>query len=517
MSDLASVTPAEPQRMHRFVRNVVWNWSHVGLALFSSLLLSPYIIRKLGAEGYGIWSLVFSIISYYGLLDFGFRSAVVYFSARYLATGEHDKLNSLISTLTLFSSAMALLLAGLTVVLSRHADRLFKVSPGMQHTFAILILLVGLAVSLNVVFNVAGGVLEGAQRFDLVSQALIASFVVRYFGGAAMLALGFGLLSMGVLAFLAQLLLYALGIWNVLRVFPQVSLAPRMASKRVFQEAASYGIHTFAASIGSQVLDNSAPIIIGLYLPAAFVGFYNLPYRMLQYAADAVSRIGMVAAPQATELAARGRLQTVSKLAIFSNRYAFTLYMPLALGAALYGHELLRFWVGPDFAQKSLPVLHALVFGTALAQAGQFSSSTILFGLSRHRLYCYLMLLEAGLSVAGMIYVVPRYGIAGAAILGSALMVVSRGICAPALLCHYLEFPLPLYFLQIYARPRVTAVPVAVLLYWFQQHWTVHNLFQTVVLIGLAGMLFYLGALFTCVQAEHRSLLLNWLLRRKSG
>jgi O-antigen/teichoic acid export membrane protein len=517
MSDLASVTPAQPQRAHRFVRNVFWNWSHVGLGLFSALILSPYIIRKLGAEGYGIWSLVFSILGYYGLLDFGFRSAVVYFSARYMATGEHDKLNSLISTLTLFSSAMALVLGAVTVVLSRHADRLFKVSPGMQPTFAVLILLVGLAVSLNVVFNIAGGVLEGAQRFDLANQARIASFVVRYFGGAAMLALGFGLVSMGVVAFLAQILLYALSIWNVLRVFPQVRLAPRMASTKVFREAATYGIHTFTASIGTQVLDNSAPIIIGLCLPAAFVGFYSLPVRMLQYAADAVSRIGIVAAPQATEFAARGQLRTVSKLAIFSNRYAFALYMPVVLGTALFGNELLHFWVGPEFAQKSLPVLHALVFGTALAQAGQFSSSAILFGLSRHRLYAYLLLVEAGLSVAGMFYVVPRYGIAGAAILGSALMVLSRGICAPALLCHYLEFPLRLYFLRIYARPLATAVPVAMLLYWFKQHWAVHNLFQTVVLIGCAGTLFYLGASFTCLESEHRSLLLNWLLRRKSG
>jgi O-antigen/teichoic acid export membrane protein len=46
------------------------------------------VIHHLGDERYGIWAQVFSLVDYYGLVDFGFRSAVVKYAAHFRATGE---------------------------------------------------------------------------------------------------------------------------------------------------------------------------------------------------------------------------------------------------------------------------------------------------------------------------------------------------------------------------------------------------------------------------------------------
>jgi hypothetical protein len=40
-------------------------------------LLSPYLIRKLGSDAYGVWILAFGLIEYCWLFDLGFRSATV--------------------------------------------------------------------------------------------------------------------------------------------------------------------------------------------------------------------------------------------------------------------------------------------------------------------------------------------------------------------------------------------------------------------------------------------------------
>ena len=60
--------------------------------LFIAIVLQPYIIRKLGDVGYGIWVLVLGLIDYYWLLDLGFRSATIKYSAEYRATGETGKI-----------------------------------------------------------------------------------------------------------------------------------------------------------------------------------------------------------------------------------------------------------------------------------------------------------------------------------------------------------------------------------------------------------------------------------------
>src|ERR1700726_2404863 len=112
------VQPIRSTRGERFVRNVLWNWSHVGVTLFSAVILSRFIIRKLGAEGYGLWQLSYSMIGYYGLLELGFRSAVVFYSARHRALQEYDALNELITTLVVYFSVVAAVLIGISALVA---------------------------------------------------------------------------------------------------------------------------------------------------------------------------------------------------------------------------------------------------------------------------------------------------------------------------------------------------------------------------------------------------------------
>lgn len=39
---------------------MLWNWLGVAVSLFTGFVLSPVVMRRLGAERYGIWTLVFS-------------------------------------------------------------------------------------------------------------------------------------------------------------------------------------------------------------------------------------------------------------------------------------------------------------------------------------------------------------------------------------------------------------------------------------------------------------------------
>src|SRR5947209_17578928 len=81
---MSTVTPPQPShRGKRFVLNVLWNWLGVGATLISGLLLSPYMIRKIVPEAYGVWALSFALVVYYWFLDFGLRHAVIAYVALY--------------------------------------------------------------------------------------------------------------------------------------------------------------------------------------------------------------------------------------------------------------------------------------------------------------------------------------------------------------------------------------------------------------------------------------------------
>ena len=69
----------------------------------------PFLIRALGDQWYGMWTLVVTITAYYTLLDFGIARAATRFLARAITLDDVAETNSVVIT------ALAIL-AGLAVI-----------------------------------------------------------------------------------------------------------------------------------------------------------------------------------------------------------------------------------------------------------------------------------------------------------------------------------------------------------------------------------------------------------------
>ena len=80
--------PAAPPTRPGFLNNVIWGWAGVVVNLIIGIVLAPIIVKKLGVEQYGVWVLLFSLLDYMRVLDFGFRAAVVNGCARCRARSE---------------------------------------------------------------------------------------------------------------------------------------------------------------------------------------------------------------------------------------------------------------------------------------------------------------------------------------------------------------------------------------------------------------------------------------------
>ncbi len=504
------------RRGERFFTNVLWSWLGVGLTIISGIFLSPYLIGKLGDEAYGVWVLVFGLMENYWVLDLGLRSATVKYSAHYRATGERDKINEVLNTGVIFFAAIAIALFFASVLLSRHVDRLFQVSPAYRQPLAVLVLVVGSSWAFGMIFNIFNACLEGFQRFDVASRIIISVTTARVAGMFTLLALGYGLVALGVFVVICQAFGYALTWLAVCRVFPEHRFGPRYASWSMFKQLAGYGIHTLTGGVAYQLLNQSAPLMIGHFRPVAFVAYYNVPVRLLQYTGDAVDRVGLVTSANTAEMAAREEMGAIATLGRYVNRYCLTLFLPLAIFLSAYGADLIRVWIRkPEFVAQSAPLLPVLLIGTTLAIAAQFNSSSILYGMARHRWFARGLLVEGLALIAALYFLVPRYGIAGAAWAASLLMVADRGIFTPWLACRYLKIGFARYMLSIYARPVVTAVPVAFFAYWLKGH-AIPGASLTQVLAGAASIAaaYYGLAFFSVLEPHHRSLLLESVSRR---
>ena len=65
--------------------NVLTNYVAKIATLATGFVMTPFMLHRLGADQFGLWVLVASVVAYGGLLDFGLSSAVVKYVARYRA------------------------------------------------------------------------------------------------------------------------------------------------------------------------------------------------------------------------------------------------------------------------------------------------------------------------------------------------------------------------------------------------------------------------------------------------
>src|SRR6266404_935706 len=68
-------------RSFQIARAASANWIALVITFVVAFFLTPFVIHRLGQLSYGIWTLVVSMVSYFGLFDLGLRSAVTRFVA----------------------------------------------------------------------------------------------------------------------------------------------------------------------------------------------------------------------------------------------------------------------------------------------------------------------------------------------------------------------------------------------------------------------------------------------------
>jgi O-antigen/teichoic acid export membrane protein len=505
----------ESSQAQRFFINVLWNWLSVGANIFTAIFLTRYLIHKLGDQRYGIWAIVSALIEYIFLFDLGFRSAIVNFISRLRVQRDNDGINEVLNTALFYFTCVALLVIFLTIALAGQGHRFFKIDPEDRADFAFLLTLMGFTWAVGLVSNIFQASLEAFQQFKSYNHIFIVMMLLRATGYAVLLYLGYGLRALGWVLVSAQFLGYFLMFITFRRAFAELKFSRRFVRVERWKEMARYGVNSVIASSGSLFLNQGPPLLIGHYLPTAFAGYYSVPSRLLNYMVEMIARIGFVTVPKTAELYALGRTDQIVRLGAFINRYSLALFMPASVFMAIYGKELINRWLGPAFGSQSGPLLSIFAISVALAIAGQFNSSQILFGIAKHGPYAVSIVLESLLALLGMALALPHYGIFGAACVAAALTIANRGFITPWIVCRRLHCSYLSYMSGIYVRPLLSAVPVVALALWIKYFWlsgqTWLDLISAATIIGVTGLLL---CLFTCVDAEHRVMFRDTLLRR---
>ena len=114
-------------RTAQFAVNAAANYGRMLVQIATLAVLTPYIIGHIGRDDFGLWSLVISALGFLSLLDLGFGTGVVKYVAECHGSGDTERRNRILSTLTAVYLAIAVASGVCIAVLSLRFNQIFDI------------------------------------------------------------------------------------------------------------------------------------------------------------------------------------------------------------------------------------------------------------------------------------------------------------------------------------------------------------------------------------------------------
>ncbi len=396
------------------MKNTFINFIGMALPLFIGLLTIPFVIRKLGTDRFGILSLIWVVFGYFGILDLGLGRATIRYIAACLGTGNMTDVPRFYWTTILLQGGFGIIGAALIVIATPLlTERILNIPAGFVPEAKTTFLILAFSLPITIITPAVRGVLEAAQRFDLVNLVKIPASAAFYLLPFLGVLVGFKL--PGIVLLIACSRVLALVAWGWLTRLHFPTVFSRIAIDRTkLRPLLGFGGWVTLSSLIWPVITSLDRFMIGAFLTMSAVSFYSAPYEVVTRLGVIPGSLGMTLFPAFSVLNGRENAAEGSRVFIRSTKYLFLVLAPLSIFLAFFAGDFLQIWLGGDFRLESTRVFQILLLGY-LAGALANIPYGFLQAVGRPDLPTKYQLIELAYYGPLMWVFIKTWGIAGAA------------------------------------------------------------------------------------------------------
>lgn len=344
---------------HALVRNALFGGGGRLLTLAVGLVMTPYLIHRLGAEGFGVWALVAVITGFAGLLDPAIRNSLVKHLAETDIGADRSGRDAVVTAALLFYLPLScVVLAGFPLARGPLLQ-LLRLSPELHAEAgdAFLLGLFGLAVSW--VLGVFPALVDARQRMDLTNGLGMVCLLLTAALTIAAVERGLGVRGVAG-AQLAGISAFHLGaIALAWRVAGPLRVSFTTIDGRWFRRIVRFGLTLHVSTACCIVNRQLDKVLLSRFAGLITVGSYEIGVRMAANAGSFHPFLTSALLPAASQLRAQGDAARLRDIYHRASRYLFAVGIPPFVFLALHAPEVVTAWIGrPDpFAAAVLMVL----------------------------------------------------------------------------------------------------------------------------------------------------------------
>jgi len=398
----------------RLARNTVWNLVGLGAPMVVAVVSIPLLISGLGEARFGILTLVWMVVGYFGLFDLGLGRALTMLVAERLGSGRHDEVVPVMWTAGLLMLGLGLLGGAVLVLLAPWlTGSVLKIPPELLEEARTGFIL--LAASIPFVIGTSGfvGYLAARQRFDLINYVRIPLGLFTFLGPLAMLQFSTSLVGIVAVLVIGRIVAWLVHLALCLHISPELK-RPAPMTRTIVRRLLGFGGWMTVTNVVGPLMVQMDRFLIGSMVSMVAVTYYVTPLEV-------VSRLRVV--PVALMSVLFPAFATVMEtdrdrvIGLFRQAVSILLFIlfPVTLILLVFSGSILQVWLGDEFVVQSTRIMQILTLGVLINALAQVPFGLVQ-GAGRPDLTAKVHLFELPLYLAALWWLVQRLGIEGAAI-----------------------------------------------------------------------------------------------------
>ena len=395
-------------------RNTLWNLFGSAAPMVIGFASIPYIYQQIGIERIGVLTLIWALIGYFSIFDFGLGRAITQRIAS-RASHQTEKQKSITATTGVFLTLLIGIVGSLVgfAAIEWGGVSWINSAKNLNQEIYSSLLLACLAIPATTATAGLRGILEGEQRFKAINLLKIILGLSNFLGPIASIAL-FGPrldYTVGSLVLARYLILFAhylISLKNISNIRDSLSLDE---SKNLFQFG---GWMTLSNIIGPLmvVVDR---FLIANFLGAAVVAYYSIPadfmIRLLVLPAAITATLFPIFSKDISEK------NYINSKALYkkSMQIIFLLMGGVAAFIIIGADFGIGIWLGSEFAEKSAVVASVLAVGILFNSMAQIPHAYIQAS-GDARSTALIHVFESAFYIPTLLFLMHLHGILGASI-----------------------------------------------------------------------------------------------------
>lgn len=393
-------------------KNVLLNLFAEGVPLLVSLFCIPVLVHRLGTEQFGILTLAWAIIGYFGIFDMGLGRALSKTVAERIGRQDYANIPVLFWTGLLMMGALGLVAAAILAGGASFAVvHILSTSPQFIHESIVVLYLLAATVPLAITTSGMVGVLSAHQRFDLITVIRLPIGTWMFLGPVLAVLIFHTLVSVVAMMVIGRYAMFIMT-WLMCRK-AVVGLQNPVFRRAALKSLLRFGSWVTVSNVIGPIMSYMDRFFIAAAIGLSAVAYYATPYTVAVKLQIIPSILLTVLFPALSTMLAYDRIKARRAFNI-SSTLVLSAMLPIVLIVVGFGKYGLIFWLGNDFAIHSYVVLQILMVGILLNSLAFIPYASIQAD-GRPDITAILHLVELPIYLVILWYALHLWGIVGAA------------------------------------------------------------------------------------------------------